>query len=408
MSHELKPHQIAVFERIKNGCILKGGVGSGKSITAMAYFVNKVCGAELRINGWGCPGMPTRPRDLYIITTARKRDDLDWFKEVGRFALSSDPASSLGGIRVVVDSWNNIQKYVGVENAFFIFDEQKLVGTGPWVKAFYKIAKANQWMMLSATPGDNWMDYAPVFIAHGYFKNITEFKRLHVKYSNWSKYPKIEGYVEEGKLQRMRRQIVIDMPYERHTKRHIHSVPVDFNREAYQRVFTDRWNIYDNVPIKDVAEWYRLQRKIVNSDVSRQGAIMEILEKHPRLIVFYNFNYELEMLRVLSNVLGIPTAEWNGFKHEEVPETESWLYLVQYTAGAEAWNCTATDAVAFWSLNYSYKVTEQSRGRIDRMNTPYVDLHYYVLESGSWIDRAVGRSLRTKTNFNEKAHQPKI
>lgn len=402
MAVTLGSHQIKAVEEMQNGNILRGGVGSGKSRAALAYYYTNVCGGKLRMNGWGEMGEMSKPRDLYIITTAKKRDDKDWEKEAISFHLSPDPTLSMSGVKVVVDSWNNIMNYIEVKNAFFIFDEQRLVGSGAWVKAFYRIAKDNQWIMLSATPGDNWMDFAPVFIANGFYKNRTEFLRTHVVYNNFSKFPKVDHYVETGRLESLRRRVLVEMPYARHTKRHLRNVVVPYDEVAFQKVSKKRWHIFEDRPIKDVGELFIVMRKLVNSDPSRLEAIKDLVAKHPRLIVFYNFNYELDALRTLREELDIPLAEWNGHKHQPIPEGDRWIYLVQYTAGAEGWNCITTDAIAFYSLNYSYKVFEQAQGRIDRLNTPYTDLYYYIVRSGAMIDQAIMKSLAGKKSFNEK------
>jgi len=401
---DLYPHQIKAIGELKNGSVLRGGVGTGKSITAIAYFFLKECDGQFRLNGRGSYREPSRPRDLYIITTAKKRDGADWIKEASNFALSTEREASAGGIQVTVDSWNNVGEYVEVKDAFFIFDEQRLVGSGAWVKAFLKIAKANHWILLSATPGDNWMDYIPVFVAHGFYKNRTEFLRRHVVYNNFSKFPKVDHYVETSRLHKLRSWILVEMPYERHTRRHIQNIPVDYDKEKFERVVKDRWNVYEERPIRDVGELFIVMRKVVNSHPDRLRAVMQQLERHPRLIVFYNFNYELDALRTLGETLGIPIAEWNGQKHQEIPTTDRWIYLVQYTAGAEGWNCISTDATAFYSLTYSYKTFEQAQGRIDRLNTPYTDLYYYVFRSGAIIDTAIMKALTLKKKFNEKEY----
>ena len=305
----------------------------------------------------------------------------------------------MGG-QLVVDSWNNIAKYVGIKDAFFIFDEQRLVGSGTWVKSFLKIARVNNWVLLSATPGDTWLDYIPVFVANGYYKNRTEFKEEHCIYNAYSKYPKIERFLNPGKLQRLRRQILVDMPYERHTKREVHYVDVEFDCELYKDSVTRRWNPFTEAPQKDIAELFRVMRRISNGHHSRFLTVRSLLEKHPRLIVFYNFDYELEILRELSE--DVPLGEWNGHKHEPIPDTDRWVYLVQYAAGSEGWNCTSTDAMVFYSLTYSYKHFHQAMGRIDRLNSPSNLLHYYILLSKSSIDRGILRSLRSKQDFNEK------
>jgi hypothetical protein len=403
MPINLMTHQLKALHEIHDGAILKGGVGSGKSIVSLVYFYTKVCDGQLKINGKGDMLGMQKPRPLYIITTAKKRDNLEWEEECSRFGLSRIASSSISGVKVTVDSWNSITKYTEVKDAFFIFDEQRLVGSGAWVKAFLKIAKANRWIMLSATPGDSWMDYAPVFIANGFYKNKTEFLRRHVVYNNFSTFPKVDHYVETDRLERLRREVLVEMPYVRHTVRHVLNTIVSYDEDLMEKIRVKRWHIYEDRPLKNVGELFLVARKLVNSDVSRMGAIMALIEKHPRLIVFYNFDYELEILRTLQRILPIPFAEWNGHKHEDIPDTERWVYLVQYTAGAEGWNCVSTNAMAFWSLNYSYKLNEQARGRIDRLNTLYTDLYYYVLRSSSWIDREIVKSLAGKRDFNERS-----
>lgn len=383
---ELRPHQIRALGNMKNGCILKGGVGSGKTLTSLAYYLKS-----------------EKPRDIYVITTAKKRDSMDWNKEAALLSIGTTKDSTIAGV-LTVDSWNNIGRYIDVTEGFFIFDEQRLVGSGAWVKAFIKIAKSNRWILLSATPGDTWMDYVPAFVANGYYKNRTEFIRRHVVYNNFSKFPKIDHYVETGVLEKFRRQVLVEMPYAQHTTRHERIVPVTYDPKIFDLAAKERWHVFEERPIRDVSELFIVLRKIVNTDCSRLGALMELAEKHPRLIVFYSFNYELDGLRTLGKTLDIPMAEWNGHKHEDIPDTEKWIYLVQYTAGAEGWNCITTDSVVFYSLQYSYKIFEQAKGRIDRMNTPYNDLFYFVFRSSSMIDQAIWKALKFKENFSESKY----
>jgi hypothetical protein len=393
---ELYPHQAEALEKIKNGSVLNGDVGSGKTITALAYYVEKVCGG---VQDRSQP-MQT-PKDLIVITTAKKRDELDWESEALHFGIFRDPELSYGGKEFIVDSWNNMKKYVDREDAFFIFDEQRLVGSGTWVKTFLKIVKQNQWILLSATPADTWIDYVPLFIAHGFYRNRTDFVEQHVVWTFHGKYRKIRGYFGKKKLEKHRDQILVNMPFDRHTTRHLLEQMVDHDTKMFDLVWKRRWNVYDGVPIIDVAEMHRLGRKVVNSDPSRLDRIEELSGQHPRIVIFYNFDYELELLRTLHSRLDIPVAEWNGHRHEPVPETERWLYLVQYQAGSEGWNCTTTDCIVFYSLTYSHKQFEQAQGRIDRLDTPYTDLLYYVLMSNSKIDLLIWRALQSKKNFHE-------
>lgn len=394
----LSDEQIKAVESLKNGSILCGGVGSGKSRAALYYYILKVCDGDLNVNGVGTWKLMEKPHNLYIITTAKKRDSLDWLIEAAGFGLPD-----IYGIKMTVDSWNNIKKYTDIYGAFFIFDEQRVVGSGAWVKAFLTIAKKNQWILLSATPGDQWSDYIPVFVANGFFRNKSEFCRGHCVYARFAKYPKIEKYIGVNKLEKLRDAILVPMGDNRHTKRHDIYVNVSYDRDLYRKVFRDRWNVYDDEPIAETGKLVYLMRRVVNSDESRIKKCMELLMSAKKAIIFYSFDYELECLcNALESILW-PFSQWNGHKHEELPKGALWAYLVQYTAGCEGWNCTSCDTIIFYSEQYSYKVLEQACGRIDRLNTPYKDLYYYHLKSSAPIDMAIFNKLKRKESFNERA-----
>lgn len=393
----LYPHQGQAIDRMFNGCILNGGVGSGKSRTGLFYYFKE--------NGGWIEGQEyttmKNPRDLYIITTAMKRDKLEWEEELSNYLMSTNPKANYYSNKIVVDSWNNIKKYVGVTNAFFIFDEDRVCGSGAWVKAFLKIVKSNKWIILSATAGDTWSDYIPVFIANGFYKNRSEFIREHVVYSRFSKFPKIDRYLGTGKLLKLRDHILIDMDFDRPTTQHHDDVCCEYDIPKYKEAMRTRWDPYKNEPIQQASGLCYVLRRVVNEDESRQVAVCEIFEKHPKLIIFYNFDYELELLKGIHYGDDVKVAEWNGHAHEPIPDGDSWVYLVQYTAGAEGWNSIKTDTIVFFSQNYSYKVMQQATGRIDRLNTPFRDLYYYHLKSRASIDLAIGKALGEKKQFNE-------
>lgn len=382
---------------MSNGCILCGGVGSGKSRTAIAYYY-KENGGDINSDTYV---KMKNPKDLYIITTARKRDTKEWEGELPPFLLTTNPDLMIYKHRIIVDSWNNIKKYKDIHGAFFIFDEQRVVGSGTWVKAFLNITRKNDWILLSATPGDTWQDYIPVFVANGFYKNKTEFIREHVIYSRFTKYPKIDKYIGTGRLIRLRNQILVDMDFDRKTKAHHEDVYVSYDIVRYKDVMRNRWDPYKNEPIQQASGLCYVLRKVVNTDESRQLALLELYEKHPKMIIFYNFDYELDILKSIYYGDDVQVAEWNGHKHQPVPDCKRWVYLVQYTAGAEGWNCIKTDTIVFYSQNYSYKIMEQSAGRIDRLNTPFMDLYYYHIKSRSGIDLAISKALQSKKKFNE-------
>lgn len=393
MSLSLYDHQLGAIDKLKSGSILCGGVGSGKSRTALAYYYLKEAKGTLEINGHGRTREMRIDIPLYIITTAHKRDLREWELECRFFP----------GVEPIVDSWNNIQKYKDVKKAFFIFDEQRVVGYGAWSKAFIKISKSNRWILLSATPGDTWMDYVPVFIANGFYPNKTAFERRHVVYSRFTKYPKVERYVGIDILERFRHRILVQMPDQRPTISHHEYVAVPYDSVLSSKVIKERWDVFNKEPLRDASAMCLVLRRIANAEPERLKTAIDIIRRAGKCIVFYNYNYELEMLREALDAVAIEYREWNGHRHEELPTGDKWCYLVQYTAGAEGWNCTSTDTVLFYSQNYSYKIMQQASGRIDRMNTPFTDLYYYHLMSSSPIDIAIKRAIDTKKNFNERA-----
>ena len=379
---ELFDYQRDAVNRLRSGSILCADVGIGKSITALAYFVERVCGGSLtpekNLNSKSFKKVP-----LYIITTAKKRDEKEWHKECSRFAIFEDCKGV--GIKLTVDSWNNISKYVDVRDAFFILDEQR-------------IAKKNKWILLTATPGDTWIEYCPVFIANGFFHSRYDFTSRHAVWKRWSKYPVIERYYNEGQLLKYRNQVLVHMIKRKQTRPHHETIYLPYDEDKSRDVIRRRWNPFTNEPIEDAGELCRVLRKITNEDPSRFEEVCKLLDANPKIIVFYNFDYELEVLRKLPTKV----AEWNGHKHEQLPTGASWAYLVQYNAGAEGWNCTTTDTIIFYSQSYSYKLMTQAAGRIDRINTPFTDLWYFHLSSRSKIDMAITRALNRKRNFNEK------
>lgn len=399
MAPDLFDHQRLAVNQLKSGSILCGGVGSGKSRASLAYYFYKEC--EGIWNGEGPPLM-SRPKDLYIITTARKRDTLEWDKEILLWKLSKNKGVCFYDVNVVIDSWNNISKYCNVCGAFFIFDEQRLVGSGKWVKSFYQIAKKNRWILLSATPGDTWSDYIPVFVANGFYENKTDFCRQHIIYNSYLNFPKIDRYIQCTKLINLRNKILVNMNFVRSTEMVHEYYEADYDRESYRQVIKTRWDPYLNEPLANASKYCQVLRRICNSSKERIGVTETIIQNSPRLIIFYNYDYELEILRDICKKLNIKCAEWNGHKHMPIPRSGNWVYLVQYTAGAEGWNCIETNTILFYSPSYSYKVMTQAAGRIDRLNTPYSKLYCYHIFTSAPIEQKINECLKEKRDFNEK------
>ena len=399
----LYDYQLEAVKNMRNGCILNGGVGSGKSRTGLYYYFSEQGGSYIP------EFIPAKnPRDLYIITTAMKRDSKEWIGELANFSMSPNPECNYYNNKIVIDSWNNIKKYADVHGAFFIFDEDRITGKGAWVKTFLDIARKNRWIVLSATPGDNWEQYIPIFVANGFYKNRSEFCREHIVYSRYcTKFPKIEKFIGTGTLIRHRNEILVDMDFNRPTEHHHIDVHCEYDIPKYKNLMKTRWDPYKDEPITQASSLCYALRRIVNEDESRQTALLDIVADNERTIVFYSYDYELDILRNLGYMNdgdAVEVAEWNGHKHQPIPNKKKWVYLVQYASGCEGWNCIATNTMVFYSQQYSYKVLNQACGRIDRLNTKYVDLYYYHLKSTAPIDLAIGKAISEKKTFNENKY----
>ena len=373
---QLYQHQLDALDKLKVGSVLYGDVGTGKTFTSLAFYKGNFSHLS-----------------LVVITTAKKRNDGDWEEE-----------AELSGIpRIQVDSWNNLENYKGLQNTFFIFDEQRVVGNGKWARTFIYIARRNPWILLSGTPGDKWEDYIPIFLANGFYKNKTEFGNMHLEYSRYTKFPQVIRYHNEHLLERNRNSVLVRMEVERHTTRHRKTIWVDYDQELYNKALKERWNVFEDYPMQNISECRSVLRRLVNTHMSRIDVTRVLLDIHERLIVFYNFNYERDILIDLCNEIGRPYSQYNNRQHDPLPEGEEWLYILQYTAGAEGWNCITTDTILYFSLNDSWKITEQTEGRIDRLNTPYTDLNYIYLRSKAKLDMDIQATLNKKKKFNMNA-----
>ncbi len=391
MNIQLTDYQVDAVEKMHNGCILRGGTGSGKTLTSLVHVFEKILGGSSPLYPEHSYKRASVDVPVYVITTPKKRDSCDWTKEASMVPL----------ILTDVNSWNNIKKYENIKNAIFIFDESKVIGYGSWTQSFLKITKNNAWVLLSATPGDTWLEYMPVFIANGFYKNKSEFEREHVMWSRFTKYPKVERYLNVSRLIRHRDSILVDMQDQRATTQHHKNVICDFNKLHYDILAKDRWDIFENKPIRDISQLCYALRKVVNSDESRLEALSAIYARHKKVIIFYNFNYELKILRDWCAANNIVYSEWNGHNHDDIPDSKFWVYLCQYTSAKEAWNCITTDCIVFYSQTYSYKALVQSAGRIDRMNTTFMHLYYYHLMAMAPIELGIQKALGCKENFNE-------
>lgn len=397
----LRQFQHECVQALRSGKVLAAGVGAGKSIMALYWYVTKCCTVRTSHNANGelfqiMPGSP----DLVIITTAKKRDNHEWDDELYRYALhQGENSKKMGRVHVTIDSWNNITKYVDT-SAVFIFDEQRAIGSGAWSKAFVRIARRNPWVMLSATPADTWSDWCPIFVADGFYRNRTEFFRRHAVYSRYTKYPRIDRWIDEDYLNRCRDRVLVTCEVPRETERVVHQLTCAYDKETVRKAMKTRWNPETEEPFLNATELCFYLRRVIDTDPTRLSYAAHVVRDHRKVIIFYTLRAELEQILKLEEVTGVPVYQYNGGRHDDLPQGNSWVYAVQFQAGSEGWNCTSCNTVLYWSLPYSYKQAEQAAGRIDRLDTSYKTLNYYIMRSFAPLDLGIIRALRNKENFN--------
>lgn len=385
----LYDYQKDVIEKLESGSVLVGGVGSGKTLTSLVWYHDMACSSM------------NNPKDLYVITTAKKRDSMEWELDGNKIKLTSDKALSPYGVSMTVDSWNNIDKYINIKNCVFIFDEQHITGKGPWVRAFMRIAKYNDWIVVTATPGDKWIEYMPLFIANGFYKNRMDFYTKHVVWNRFTTYPSIDKYINCDLLIQNKDRLLVKMDYESRFEKHVELLYTDYDRSTYDCIIKRRWDPFEMKPLENLSQVNYLLKKASYSHLDKTNHMLDIIKAHKKVIAFYRYNYELEELRSLRVFLkNTKIAELNGMNHDPIPDTDSWLYLVQYNSGSEAWNCVVTNCMVFYSVDYSYKAMVQAAGRIDRVNSKFDELYYYVLVSRAKIDADILECLKNKKEFN--------
>ena len=199
---------------------------------------------------------------------------------------------------------------------------------------------------------------------------------------------------------KFKKEILVNMDDDKATKQWHIDLTCSYDPVLYNAYADSRWNFEEDMPIMNASKLVYMLRKVCNSDPSRLEKLYEICQSHPKLIIFYQFDYERDLITCMLSFKGIPYAEYNGHIHQPIPTGDRWAYVV-HLSSSEGWNCIETDTVVFYSLSYSYRAYVQACGRTDRRTTPFQDLYYYRLKSASKIDKAIMDAHRRKKKFNE-------
>lgn len=135
----------------------------------------------------------------------------------------------------------------------------------------------------------------------------------------------------------------------------------------------------------------------------RYSMIKELLEStNDRMVIFYNFNAELEQLKVICEELDKPISQVNGSVKDldNFENIDNTVLLVQYQAGAMGLNLQKANKIIYFSLTESSDLFEQSKKRIHRIGTTQ-PCFYYILMCENSVEEDIYKSLLLKQDYND-------
>lgn len=142
-------------------------------------------------------------------------------------------------------------------------------------------------------------------------------------------------------------------------------------------------------------------RQLCNSKDKQQAFIDLINSINDRVVVFYNFDSELDTLKTL--VKDRPIAEVNGHTNTEqiYHDNDNCVLFVQYQAGARGLNLQDGNKIIYYSLTLSSDLFEQSKKRIHRIGTKY-PCFYWILQTKDSVEESIYKSLNRQEDYNEE------
>lgn len=175
----------------------------------------------------------------------------------------------------------------------------------------------------------------------------------------------------------------------------------------YQQFAKDHYAIRDGTEVVGdtaaTAKLYLRQFAGVWSPNKLQQVEDLITSTNDRLIIFYNFKAEYEILAALCKKLKRPVATMNGsLKDMSAYEKESnSVSLVQYQAGAMGLNLQKANKIIYFTLTDKSELFEQSKKRIHRIGQDKPCFYYYLLTTGS-IEWRMLDVLKMRRDYNDK------
>lgn len=133
-------------------------------------------------------------------------------------------------------------------------------------------------------------------------------------------------------------------------------------------------------------------------------AFRDLVEStNDRLIVFYNFNAELEKLWDIANECNKPVSVVNGKERDTFNYTrdENSITFIQYQAGAMGLNLQKANRIIYYTPPLSSELFEQSKKRIHRIGQGKTCFYYYLTCKGS-VEEKIYKTLAMRKDFTDK------
>lgn len=227
-------------------------------------------------------------------------------------------------------------------------------------------------------------------------------------------YPIIRGYKNVDRLKRKMREYgcvfmksdeVLDLP-----EQNFIDVKVDETKEYKKFKKTSIVTVEDTELVGDTTLTKLLYSRMLCGHFNKEklSAFEDLLEStNDRLIVFYNFNSELERLKEICEKFDKPTSEVNGAKHDltNYNDCDNSVTLVQYQAGSMGINLQLSNKIIYFTPPLSSELFEQSKKRIHRIGQNH-PCFYYQLKCG--IEEKIYGTLAMRKDYTDKLFEGEL
>lgn len=291
------------------------------------------------------------------------------------------------------------------EDTFIIIDEShKVANTSSKVtKYVMKLSKKAKYTYLcTATPISNgkYEQYYPQLKMLGVYNGTKKeyynmFVDERMTRMGGSQFMQITGYRNIDLLENMVNQCSVnykrDKPYLPEDYVYKTKKPAMFNKLKKNRMYkTDNGEV---IELDNSSKLFNALRCVshgfllgINKQVSKEPfeRLQAILETHnnERVVIFYNYNIELEMLKQLLSKLKRPTSEYNGARKDlkEFKGKYNGVVLAHYKSASTGINdFVISNVMVFNSLPLSSIELTQSKGRIDRQGQGKKPMYYFII-----------------------------